>query len=246
MAEFSDLSSAGATTGALVLFSGGQDSTTCLGWALERFARVETVGVAYGQRHQVELECRLKVRERIRSLNPKWAERLGDDHLLNLPVLGEIADCALTDGRRIEMERSGLPNTFVPGRNLLFFTLAAAVAYRRDLRVLVGGMCETDFSGYPDCRDDALKSLQVTLNLGLASNLILETPLMRLTKAETWELAARTGGDAFVRLVRDETHTCYLGDHVHRHAWGYGCGECPACRLRAHGWEAWAGGRRFD
>ena len=245
MSEYSSLSSAGRACGALVLFSGGQDSTTCLGWALERFGRVETIGVDYGQRHQVELQCRRGVLDRMRELNPDWAERLGPDHLLELPVLGRIAECALTDGRRIEMERNGLPNTFVPGRNLLFFTLASAVAYRRDLRVLVGGMCETDFSGYPDCRDDALKSLQVTLNLGLDSNLIIETPLMRLTKAETWELAERTGGDAFVRLVRDGTHTCYMGDHVHRHDWGFGCGECPACRLRARGWEAWPGHERF-
>lgn len=245
MSQYSSLSSAGRACGALVLFSGGQDSTTCLGWALERFGHVETIGVDYGQRHQVELACRKKVLERVRALNPDWAKRLGPDHLLGLPVLGEIADCALTDGRRIEMEKSGLPNTFVPGRNLLFFTLAAAVAYRRDLRVLVGGMCETDFSGYPDCRDDALKALQVTLNLGLDTHLVIETPLMRLTKAETWELADRVGGDAFVKLVRDETHTCYMGDHEHQHAWGFGCGECPACKLRAHGWETWAGHERF-
>lgn len=245
MSQYSSLSSTGRACGALVLFSGGQDSTTCLGWALERFGHVETIGVDYGQRHQVELACRKKVLERVRALNPDWAKRLGPDHLLGLPVLGEIADCALTDGRQIEMEKSGLPNTFVPGRNLLFFTLAAAVAYRRDLRVLVGGMCETDFSGYPDCRDDALKALQVTLNLGLDMHLVIETPLMRLTKAETWELANRVGGETFVRLVRDATHTCYMGDHEHQHAWGFGCGECPACKLRAHGWETWPGHERF-
>ena len=165
--------------------------------------------------------------------------------MLSLPVLGEIADCALTDERRIAFEASGLPNTFVPGRNLLFFTLAAAIAYRRGARVLVGGMCETDYSGYPDCRDNTLKSLQVTLSLGLDQPIILETPLMRLTKAETWELAYRTGGDAFVKLVRDETHTCYMGDHAHHHEWGWGCGECPACRLRAKGWEEWSGRDRF-
>lgn len=242
---FTDISSAGKDMAALVLFSGGQDSSTCLGWALERFGRVETVGVDYGQRHQAELECRRRVREKIAGIRPEWAERLGPDHMLSLPVLGEIADCALTDERKIAFEASGLPNTFVPGRNLLFFTLAAAIAYRRGIRVLVGGMCETDYSGYPDCRDSTLKSLQVSLELGLATPLIIETPLMRLNKAETWELAHRIGGDAFVELVRKETHTCYMGDHVHRHAWGYGCGECPACRLRAQGWADWAGSARF-
>ncbi|WP_443743482.1 7-cyano-7-deazaguanine synthase QueC [Sutterella sp.] len=246
MTQFTEQSSAAAEMSALVLFSGGQDSTTCLGWALERFAHVETVGVDYGQRHQVELICRRRVLEKMRALKPEWAKKLGEDHMLGLPVLGEVAECALTDERRIAFEASGLPNTFVPGRNLLFFTLAAAIAYRRGARVLVGGMCETDYSGYPDCRDDTLKSLQVTLSLGLDARLIIETPLMRLNKAETWELARRTGGDEFVRLVRDETHTCYMGDHEHRHAWGYGCGECPACRLRAHGWSAWAGSAGFE
>lgn len=245
MTEFNEYGAAGRTMGALVLFSGGQDSTTCLAWALERFGRVETVGVDYGQRHTAELVCRREVREAMRTIRPEWAERLGEDHMLALPVLGEIADCALTDDRKIEFESSGLPNTFVPGRNLLFFTLAAAIAYRRGLRVLVGGMCETDYSGYPDCRDDTLKSLQVTLGLGLGTPVILETPLMRLNKAETWELAERLGGEAFVRLVRDRTHTCYAGDHEHLHAWGYGCGECPACRLRAHGWETWPGRGRY-
>ena len=245
MTEFSDIASAGRDMAALVLFSGGQDSTTCLGWALERFGRVETVGVDYGQRHQAELVCRGKVLEKMRAMKPSWAERLGEDHMLSLPVLGEVADCALTDERRIAFESSGLPNTFVPGRNLLFFTLAAAIAYRRGARVLVGGMCETDYSGYPDCRDNTLKSLQVTLSLGLDAPIILEPPLMRLTKAETWELAERTGGDEFVKLVRDETHTCYMGDHEHHHAWGWGCGECPACRLREKGWEEWSGSKRF-
>ena len=246
MTQFSELSAVGRETAALVLVSGGQDSTTCLGWALERFGRVETVGINYGQRHQAELECRARVREKIGAVKPEWAERLGDDHMLALPVLGEIADCALTDSRRIEFESSGLPNTFVPGRNLLFFTLAAAIAYRRGARVLVGGMCETDFSGYPDCRDNTLKSLQVSLSLGLDAPMVIETPLMRLTKAETWELARRIGGDAFVQLVRDETHTCYMGDHSHFHTWGFGCGKCPACELRERGWNEWKEHARFE
>ena len=199
MTQFTEYASVGREMAALVLFSGGQDSTTCLGWALERFGRVETIGVDYGQRHQAELECRVRVREKMAQLKPQWGERLGDDHLLKLPVLGEIADCALTDERRIAFEASGLPNTFVPGRNLLFFTLAASLAYRRGLRVLVGGMCETDYSGYPDCRDNTLKSLQVTLDLGLDMPFIIETPLMRLSKAETWALAEHVGGDARLR-----------------------------------------------
>lgn len=245
MTQFTEYASVGREMAALVLFSGGQDSTTCLGWALERFGRVETIGVDYGQRHQAELECRVRVREKVAQLKPQWGERLGDDHLLKLPVLGEIADCALTDERRIAFEASGLPNTFVPGRNLLFFTLAASLAYRRGLRVLVGGMCETDYSGYPDCRDNTLKSLQVTLDLGLDMPFIIETPLMRLSKAETWALAEHVGGDPFVELVRNETHTCYMGDHEHRHVWGYGCGECPACKLRAQGWASWSEHARF-
>lgn len=239
MSEYSPQTEAGKNKGALVLFSGGQDSTTCLAWALETFGKVETLGVDYGQRHEVELVCRARVIEKMRALKPEWAERLGADHMIDMSVLGAVADCALTDERKIAFEASGLPNTFVPGRNLLFFTFAAALAYRRGLDVLVGGMCETDYSGYPDCRDATLKSLQVTLALGLDHPFVIETPLMRLTKAETWALAQRLGGPAFVRLVRDETHTCYMGDHEHYHAWGYGCGECPACKLRRHGWESW-------
>lgn len=246
MTEFTLLASDAKKRAALVLFSGGQDSTTCLGWALERFGRVETLGVNYGQRHQVELECRERIRGKIGSIRPGWAERLGPDHSIDLAALGAVADCALTDERKIAFEASGLPNTFVPGRNLLFFTFAAALAYRRGIDVLVGGMCETDFSGYPDCRDNTMKSLQVTLSLGLDHPFIIETPLMRLTKAETWSLAEAAGGPDFVRLVRDETHTCYMGDHVHRHPWGFGCGECPACRLRAHGWETWEGRGRYE
>ena len=224
---------------ALVLFSAGQDSTTCLAWALDRFARVETVGFDYGQRHRIELDCRGAVREGLAGLSPLWAERLGEDHLLDLSVLGQISDTALTDEAEIAMRADGLPNTFVPGRNLLFFTFAAALAYRRGLRHLVGGMCETDYSGYPDCRDDTLKALQATLNLGMNARAVLHTPLMWVDKAGTWAMAEQLGGRALVDLVREQTHSCYLGDRTHRHDWGYGCGACPACELRARGWSAY-------
>jgi 7-cyano-7-deazaguanine synthase len=225
--------------GALVLFSGGQDSTACLAWALQRYARVETVGFDYGQRHVVELECRLAVRAALQARFPHWHARLGDDHLLDLSLLGQISDTALTDARAIEMQADGLPNTFVPGRNLLFFTFAAAVAYRRGLNALVGGMCETDFSGYPDCRDDTVKALQVALNLGMDTRFVLDTPLMWLDKAQTWALSAALGGEALVELIVEHTHSCYLGDRTRRHEWGYGCGHCPACALRARGYRAW-------
>ncbi len=224
---------------ALVLFSGGQDSTTCLAWALERYAHVETVAFDYGQRHRIELDARLRVLGRIRERLPHLAARLGEDHLLDLSVLGQVADTALTSDRAIEMQANGLPNTFVPGRNLLFLTLAAALGYRRELDVLVGGMCETDFSGYPDCRDDTIKAQQVALGLGLGSRLTIETPLMWLDKAQTWELARRLGGDALVDIIVEESHTCYLGERGARHGWGYGCGTCPACVLRKAGWERW-------
>lgn len=227
-----------ADAGALVLFSGGQDSATCLAWALDRFATVETVGFDYGQRHRVELECRGDFRARITELNPEWSDRLGPDHMLDLSVLGQVSDTALTREAEIALRDDGLPNTFVPGRNLLFFTLAAALASRRQLRHLVGGMCETDYSGYPDCRDDTLKSLQVTLNLGMGSRAVVHTPLMWLDKAQTWELAKRLGGNPLVDLIRTGTHTCYRGQHDRLHKCGYGCGECPACELRANGWEA--------
>jgi len=227
----------GVPTGALVLLSGGQDSATCLAWALERFARVETIGFDYGQRHKVELECRAQVRDGIAALDPRWAGRLGEDHMLDLAVLGEVSQTALTRDVAVEMSASGLPNTFVPGRNLLFFTLAAAVAYRRNLKGLVGGMCETDYSGYPDCRDDTLKALQVALNLGLERRLVLHTPLMWIDKAQTWRMAEQMGGEPLVELMIEATHTCYLGDRTHRHAWGYGCGICPACELRAEGYR---------
>lgn len=225
-------------TRALVLFSGGQDSATCLAWALERYEHVETVGFNYGQRHAVELSCRLSVLSRLRELSPKWSNKLGSDHMLDLPVLGEISDTALTQERAVAIEANGLPNTFVPGRNLLFFTLAAAIAYRRDLHALVGGMCETDFSGYPDCRDNTLKALQVAISLGMDTSLVVETPLMWIDKRQTWEMANELGGPAFVDLIRAETHTCYLGDRATLYDWGYGCGKCPACQLRSTGYAA--------
>jgi len=224
---------------ALVLFSGGQDSTACLAWALDRYAHVETIGFDYGQRHVVELECRLNVRAQIHAQFPQWTDRLGADHLLDLSLLGQISDTALTEKREIEMNANGLPNTFVPGRNLLFFTFAATIAYRRGLNVLVGGMCETDFSGYPDCRDNTLKALQVALSLGMDARMTVETPLMWLDKAQTWALSAQLGGDALNELIVEHTHTCYLGDRGQRHEWGYGCGQCPACALRARGYRGW-------
>jgi 7-cyano-7-deazaguanine synthase len=227
-------------TGALVLFSGGQDSATCLAWALERFQTVETVGFDYGQRHRVELDCRDEFRSRVVGLNAAWAARLGPDHMFDLSVLGQVSETALTRDAEIALRSDGLPNTFVPGRNLLFFTLAAALASRRELRHLVGGMCETDYSGYPDCRDDTLKSLQVTLNLGLSTRSVLHTPLMWLDKAQTWSMAEQLGGEPLVQLVRTSTHTCYLGVRNQLYDWGYGCGTCPSCELRASGWE------RFD
>lgn len=224
---------------ALVLFSGGQDSSTCLAWALDRYARVETVAFDYGQRHRIELEQRLAVRAGICARFPAWAARLGEDHQLDLSVLGEVSDTALTATRAIEFDTNGLPNTFVPGRNLLFLTLAAALAYRRGADVLVGGMCETDFSGYPDCRDDTVKAQQVALSLGLGCRMTIETPLMWLTKAQTWELAHRLGGAALIELIVTESHTCYLGQRGEAHPWGHGCGTCPACELRARGWREW-------
>jgi 7-cyano-7-deazaguanine synthase len=226
---------------ALVLFSGGQDSTTCLAWALDRYRHVETVGFDYGQRHFIELECRHTVLARLRADFPTWADRLGPDHVLDLSLLGQLSDTALTQPKAIELAADGLPTTFVPGRNLLFFTFAAAIAFRRGLAVLVGGMCETDYSGYPDCRDNTLKALQVALSLGLAKPLVIETPLMWLDKAATWRLAQQLGGTSLVDLVIGETHTCYLGERGVLHPWGHGCGECPACDLRRRGYEGFAG-----
>lgn len=229
----------------LVLFSAGQDSATCLAWALERFARVETIGFAYGQRHVIELTRREPVRAAIAALKPAWSERLGPDRLVDISGFGALADSALTAERAFAMAADGLPNTFVPGRNLVFLAIAAAHAYRQGLDVLVGGMCETDYSGYPDCRRDTIDAMQSTLTLGLARETPIETPLMRLSKAETWALAEDLGGQALVDLVVEQTHTCYEGDRTHRHAWGYGCGVCSACELRAKGWNTWtAGGSR--
>ncbi|QKO23755.1 7-cyano-7-deazaguanine synthase QueC [Rhodoferax sp. BAB1] len=222
---------------ALVLFSGGQDSTTCLAHALKSYERVETIAFDYRQRHHVELEARVQVLAEIRRQFPHWAPKLGQDHLLDLAVLGAVSETSLTRETAFKMESSGLPNTFVPGRNLLFLTLAAAVAYRRDLQVIVTGVCETDFSGYPDCRDDTMKAMQLALSLGMDKRYLIETPLMWIDKADTWRLAETLGGPALVDLIVEHTHTCYMGDRAHRHAWGYGCGTCPACELRARGWE---------
>jgi 7-cyano-7-deazaguanine synthase len=230
-----------ATNAALVLFSGGQDSTTCLAWALDRFVSVETVGFDYGQRHAAELAARPRILAAFREHFPDWRDKLGADHLLSLDILKAIGGSALTDEMTIEMGASGLPNTFVPGRNVLFLTATAALAYRRGARHLVGGMCETDFSGYPDCRDETIKAVGHALDLGMDTHFNLHTPLMRLDKAATWSLAMRLGGQALVDLIIEESVTCYEGDREHRHDWGYGCGKCPACELRARGYENFAG-----
>lgn len=227
---------------ALVLFSGGQDSTTCLAHALTRYERVETVAFDYRQRHSVELDARLAVLGAMREQFPAWATKLGEDHLLDLAVLGQVSETSLTRDMAFKMEQGGLPNTFVPGRNLLFLTLAAALAYRRGLEVIVTGVCETDYSGYPDCRDDTMKAMQLALSLGMDRRLLIETPLMWIDKADTWALAEQLGGKALVDLIVEHSHTCYLGDREHRHAWGWGCGSCPACELRARGYERYRAG----
>ncbi len=224
------------TTSALVLFSGGQDSTTCLAWALTRYDHVETLGFDYGQRHAIELTMRPQLLDSLRALRPDWKSKLGEDHVLDLSLLAAISDTALTSDVAITMQENGLPNTFVPGRNLLFLTSAAALAYRRGINDLVGGMCETDYSGYPDCRDTTLRSLEQSINLGMASKLAIHTPLMWLNKAQSWELAATLGGQELVELIRTDTHTCYLGERGVLHAWGHGCGTCPACELRVRGY----------
>jgi 7-cyano-7-deazaguanine synthase len=221
---------------ALVLFSGGQDSTTCLAWALNRYDHVETLGFDYGQRHAIELTMRPQLLDSLRALQPDWKSKLGEDHLLDLSLLADISDTALTSDVAITMQENGLPNTFVPGRNLLFLTSAAALAYRRGINDLVGGMCETDYSGYPDCRDETLRSLEQAINLGMASELAIQTPLMWLNKAQSWQLAATLGGQKLVELIRTESHTCYLGERGVLHAWGHGCATCPACELRARGY----------
>lgn len=228
---------------ALVLFSGGQDSTTCLAWALSRFERVETVGFDYGQRHRIELECRDTVRAGLAGMDAGWKARLGPDHLLDATVLKSLGETAMTHEVSIEMTEAGLPSTFVPGRNLLFLTLAGALASRRGISVLVGGMCETDYSGYPDCRATTMAAQAETLRLGLDVPMQIETPLMYVDKAGTWALADELGGQALIDLIAEDTHTCYLGDREHRHEWGYGCGTCPACELRARGWQHWKSAR---
>ncbi|MBC8048832.1 MAG: 7-cyano-7-deazaguanine synthase QueC [Chitinophagales bacterium] len=224
---------------ALVLFSGGQDSTVCLSWALSRYARVETVGFSYGQRHSIELTCRAEILRRLPFEFPIWAERLGPDHVIDIAALGAISETALTRDAEITFGANGLPTTFVPGRNILFLTFAAALGYRRGILRLVGGMCETDYSGYPDCRNETLRALEETLRLATEARFSLELPLMWRSKADTWALAHALGGSAFVDLVVEATHTCYHGDRTHRHEWGYGCGACPACELRAAGWGEW-------
>jgi len=229
---------------ALVLFSGGQDSTVCLAWALERFSRVETIGFDYGQRHAIELSVRARLREKMSALNSGWAARLGDDHIIKLDALGAISDTALTRQTAIEIADSGLPTTFVPGRNLMFFCFAGALAYRRGARHLVAGMCETDYSGYPDCRDDTVKAMQVALTLGLDKRIAIHTPLMWIDKAETFALAVEIGGEAFLDLLIEDSHSCYLGDRSERHDWGYGCGKCPACQLRAQGFAKFKTSKR--
>ena len=224
---------------ALVLFSGGQDSTTCLAQALSRYERVETLGFDYGQRHSVELEVRKTALQALREAFPEWGAKLGEDHLLSLDVLAQIGGSSLTEDVAFAMQADGLPNTFVPGRNLLFLTLAGALAYRRGISVIVTGVCETDFSGYPDCRDDTMKAMQLALNLGLERRLLIETPLMWIDKAQTWQLAFELGGARLVELIRRDTHTCYQGVRDRLNDWGYGCGTCPACELRARGWVQW-------
>jgi 7-cyano-7-deazaguanine synthase len=230
---------------ALVLFSGGQDSTVCLAWALERYAHVETIGFDYGQRHAVELEVRAGLRKDLSAMRSQWAERLGEDHIVTLDALAAISDTALTRETAIEIAADGLPTTFVPGRNLIFFCFAGALAYRRGARHIVAGMCETDYSGYPDCRDDTVKAMQVALSLGLDKSVTLHTPLMWIDKAETFAMAEQIGGKALLDLVVEGTHSCYLGDRTHRHDWGYGCGTCPACELRAQGYAKFISARKM-
>ncbi|WP_394780111.1 7-cyano-7-deazaguanine synthase QueC [Undibacterium sp.] len=226
-----------STDSALVLFSGGQDSTTCLAWALSRYSRVETIGFDYGQRHAIELTVRPTLLEKMRGFSADWQQKLGEDHMIDLSLISQLSHTAMTEDIEIVMQENGLPNTFVPGRNLMFMMTAATLAYRRGINVLVGGMCETDFSGYPDCRDDTMKALQVALNLGMATRLKVETPLMWIDKSQTWELAQDLGGEALVDLIRADTHTCYLGERGQLHDWGHGCGTCPACELRARGYH---------
>jgi 7-cyano-7-deazaguanine synthase len=229
-----------SNSNALVLFSGGQDSATCLIWALDRFEHVETVGFDYRQRHHVELEVRQTFISNLREAFPEWSRKLGDDTMVDIGGLADLGETAMTDNVAIQMQENGLPNTFVPGRNILFFTYAAALAYRRNCKHIIGGMCETDYSGYPDCRDDTLKALQVALNIGMESRFVVHTPLMWIDKAATWKLADEFGGRVLLDLITEYTHTCYLGDRTKRNEWGYGCGECPACELREKGWNEYS------
>jgi 7-cyano-7-deazaguanine synthase len=233
-----------ASDTALVLFSGGQDSTTCLAWALEHFVRVETVGFDYGQRHAVELTVRERLRQRMAALKPEWRARLGEDHMVLLDALAAISDTALTRDTAIALAENGLPTTFVPGRNLIFFAFAGALAYRRGARHLITGVCETDYSGYPDCRDDTVKAMQLALTLGLDTCLTIHTPLMWIDKADTFAMAEELGGQPFLDLIVEDSHSCYLGDRSHRHDWGYGCGTCPACQLRAQGFAKFMSQRK--
>lgn len=229
---------------ALVLFSGGQDSSTCLAWALSRYQHVETIGFDYGQRHAIELTMRPQLLQKMRGLSTDWDQKLGEDHMIDLSLISQLSSTAMTENIAIQMQENGLPNTFVPGRNLMFMMVAATLAYRRQMGVLVGGMCETDFSGYPDCRDDSLKALQVALNLGMASRLTIETPLMWIDKAESWRLAESLGGESLIELIRHDTHTCYLGERGQMHDWGHGCGTCPACDLRAKGYHQYRAAKK--
>ena len=238
------MTSSSSDQGALVLFSGGQDSATCLAWALTHFSRVETIGFSYGQRHAIELDSRARLIDGMIALRPEWKAKLGEHHTLDIPTLGHISETALTRDTAIEMNDDGLPNTFVPGRNLVFLTFAAALAYRRGITHIVGGMCETDYSGYPDCRDDTIKAMQLALGLGMDRRFVIHTPLMWIDKAATFELAERIGGKPLAEIVIEETHSCYMGDRAHKHEWGYGCGECPACQLRASGYEKYKAGAR--
>lgn len=225
---------------ALVLFSGGQDSTTCLAYALENYTHVETIGFHYGQRHSVEMDCRAPILANIQNVKPIWQERLGEDHVLNLPALAQIGGTSLIGEGEIRMMENGLPSSFVPGRNLLFLTYAAALAYRRGLNILVGGMCESDYSGYPDCRRETLNALEISMNKGMESAIKIDTPLMDLTKAESWVLADKLGGKDLIEIIIEQSHSCYIGSRDQRHEWGYGCGTCPACMLRQKGFEEWS------
>ena len=232
------------TQHALVMFSGGQDSATCLAWALENYSFVETVGFTYHQKHSVELKCRKSVLQKIGSIRSNWSERLADDHVIDLSIISELGESALTRDMDIKMMENGLPSTFVPGRNVFFFLAAGVLMYRRGISILVAGMCETDFSGYPDCRDETIKAMQNALNLGLEKPLLIETPLMWIDKSQTWKMAKDLGGQNLVDLIVEETHTCYRGERSEKYDWGYGCDNCPACELRKNGYRKFLGSKK--